>query len=131
MNKEEFYPVALTIAESDSGGGSGVQADLRTFNAAGVYCCSVITAVTARNPRQITSFEVMPAKLVREQIKSVMEALSVKSVKTGFLANADIVETVADEFKTHRMPLIVDTVFAAPGKRPDSDMLQAMKISIS
>mgnify|MGYP003313142796 CR=1 FL=1 len=70
------------------------------------------------------------SRSVREQIKNVMEALSVKAVKTGFLVNADIVETVADALKDHRMVLIVDATVAAPGKHPDSNMLQAMKNSL-
>ena len=66
---EEIYPVALTVAGSDSGGGAGIQADLRTFNAFGVYGCSVITAVTAQNHKQSVSCEALSPELVESQYK--------------------------------------------------------------
>ena len=68
-NQEDFYPVALTIAGSDSGGGAGIQADLRTFNAAGIYGCSVITAVTAQNPRQVAAVAAMDESRINAQLE--------------------------------------------------------------
>lgn len=109
-NLDEFYPAALTIAGSDSGGGAGIQADLRTFNAAGVFGCSVITAVTAQNPRQVSYVEVMPPKVVAAQIKAVLGTLAVRAVKTGMLGNAEVVHTVAKELQNCKLPLIVDPV---------------------
>ena len=108
--QEEFYPAALTIAGSDSGGGAGIQADLRTFNAAGVYGCSVITAVTAQNPRQVAGIAAIAPEMVKSQLECVFSAIAVKAVKTGMLANAKIVETVAEVLKKHNLPLIVDPV---------------------
>ena len=70
---EEFYPVALTIAGSDSGGGAGIQADLRTFNAAGVFGCSVITALTAQNPRRVVRVMPVPPEMVADQLDAVFE----------------------------------------------------------
>ena len=121
-NQEEFYPAALTIAASDSGGGSGIQADLRTFNAAGVYGCSVITAVNAQNPRQITASCAVDEKLVKAQMENVFSAIAVKAVKTGMLANAKIVKTVAEVLKKHKLPLIVDPMmFSASGAKLADD----------
>ena len=127
--QDDFYPGALTIAGSDSGGGSGIQADLRTFNAAGVYGCSVITAVTAQNPRQITAVAAMEEALVKAQLESVFSAIKVKAVKTGMLANEKIVKTVAETLKKYKLPLIVDPVMFSNGKTAllDEAGCEAMK----
>ena len=107
---EEFYPVALTIAGSDSGGGAGIQADLRTFNAAGVFGCSVITAITAQNPRRVLGVAPVAPEMVAQQLDAVLEALAVAAVKTGMLANAAIVRTVAGKLRGRKIPLVVDPV---------------------
>lgn len=127
--QEEFYPAALTIAGSDSGGGAGIQADLRTFNAAGIYGCSVITAVTAQNPRKVAGFSAVEPELVKKQLESVFEAIAVKAVKTGMLANAKIVETVAEFLKNHKLPLIVDPVMISTSGSAllDKEGCEAMK----
>lgn len=119
----------MTIAGSDSGGGAGIQADLRTFNAAGVFGCSVITAITAQNPREITHVAAMAPETVEAQFRTVLSALAVKAVKTGMLANANIVKTVAGLLKKHRLPLVVDPVMiSTSGSRLlDEAGLQAMK----
>ena len=125
MDQEEFYPAALTIAASDSGGGSGAQADLRTFNAAGVYGCSVITAVTAQNPRRLLAIQPVSAQMVRDQLISVLDAVAVKVVKTGMLVNKDIVHSAAEVLKKRRLPLIVDlTVFSV---KNDEAVLTSVK----
>jgi len=126
--QEEFYPVALTIAGSDSGGGAGIQADLRTFNAAGVYGCSVITAVTAQNPRQVAAIRVMDPEIVQAQIESVLSALAVKAIKTGMLGNAPVVKAVSTALKKYKLPLIVDPVMisSSGSKLLDEAGLQAM-----
>lgn len=125
MAQEEFYPAALTIAASDSGGGSGVQADLRTFNAAGVYGCSVITAVAAQNPRRVLAIQPLSAQIIREQLIAVLDAVALKVVKTGMLVNRDIVHSAAEVLKKRRLPLIVDlTVFSA---KDDEEVLAAVK----
>ena len=107
-NREDFYPVALTVSSSDSGGSSGVQADLRTFNAAGVFGCSVITAVTAQNPCAIKRQEVLSPDLVTAQLSAVIPALAVKAVKIGMLGNSAVLRSVCDFFRKHKLPLIVD-----------------------
>jgi hydroxymethylpyrimidine/phosphomethylpyrimidine kinase len=87
--------IALTIAGSDSGGGAGIQADLKTFAAHGVYGTSAITAVTAQNTRGVFAFDALSPTLVRAQIEAVASDLAPHAVKTGMLANAAIVEAVA------------------------------------
>ena len=79
--EREFYPSALTIAGSDSGGGAGIQADLRTFAAFGVFGCSAITAVTAQNPMKVTRVDAIPTAGVDAQIKAVLSAIKIRAVK--------------------------------------------------
>ena len=106
-------PIALTIAGSDSSGGAGIQADLKTFAALGAYGASAITAVTAQNTVGVQAVEVLPAAFVALQIKSVMDDLDVRAIKTGMLANADIVETVARVLGQAAVPAVVDPVMVA------------------
>ena len=88
--------VALTIAGSDSGGGAGIQADLKTFAALGVHGASVVTALTAQNTRGVRSIHVAPPAIVRAQIDAVLEDFEVAAIKIGMLASAELVEAVAD-----------------------------------
>ena len=88
-------PTALTIAGSDSGGGAGIQADLKTFAAHGVYGTSAITAITAQNTLGVTAVQALPADLVTAQIEAVAGDIGADAVKIGMLANAAIVEAVA------------------------------------
>jgi hydroxymethylpyrimidine/phosphomethylpyrimidine kinase len=106
--------IALTIAGSDSSGGAGIQADLKTFSAFGVYGASVITALTAQNTRGVQGIETVSAAFVAEQLRSVLSDLDVGAIKTGMLANAEIVVTVAQALRavTPR-PLVVDPVMVA------------------
>ncbi len=101
---------ALTIAGSDSGGGAGIQADLRTFSAHGVFGASVITAVTAQNPRRVSRIDGLPAESVRSQISTVREALTIHAVKTGMLFSAEIIAAVAEELESLDCPLVIDPV---------------------
>ena len=117
-NKNEFYPAALTIAGSDSGGGAGIQADLRTFNAFGVFGCTAITAVTAQNPREVRRIDPIPAEGVRAQIDAVTAAVAIRFAKSGMLAEAAIVETVADAVETYRLKLIADPVMVSTSGAP-------------
>ena len=111
MSARKTLPVALTIAGSDSSGGAGIQADLRTFAALGVHGTSVITCVTAQNPKRVRNVEPCSPKIVRQQIESVFEELRPGAVKTGMLFSAEIVRVVADFFKKWNYPpLIVDPV---------------------
>ena len=105
---------ALTIAGSDSGGGAGIQADLKTFAAFGVYGTSAITALTAQNTRAVTGVHVAPADFVVAQIEAVAADLGCDAVKTGMLATAAIVEAVAAAIVRLRLPnLVVDPVMVA------------------
>ena len=88
-------PIALTIAGSDSGGGAGVQADLKTFAALGVYGASAITALTAQNTLGVRAIHAVPPEIVRAQIDAVLEDFRVAAIKIGMLASAEIVEAVA------------------------------------
>ena len=105
---------ALTIAGSDSGAGAGIQADLKTFAAHGVYGTSAITAVTAQNTLGVTCFEALSADLVTAQMEAVVSDIGVHAAKTGMLANAAIVEAVAAAVQELEIPLlVVDPVMIA------------------
>ena len=107
-------PVALTIAGSDSGGGAGIQADLKSFAALGVFGTSAITAVTAQNTRAVTRVDVLDPVAVEAQIDAVLADLPVAAVKTGMLATAEIVELVARRAAAGDLPhLVVDPVMVA------------------
>jgi hydroxymethylpyrimidine/phosphomethylpyrimidine kinase len=109
-------PKALTIAGSDSGGGAGIQADLKTFAAFGVYGCSVITAITAQNTQQVTGVEPVSPDMVRKQIEAVLSDIRPDVVKTGMMANAGIIRAVASSLSgTPEIPLVVDPVMLSKG----------------
>lgn len=110
------WPVSLTIAGSDSIGGAGIQADLKSFAACGVYGVSVVTALTAQNTRGVSAIHVPPASFVAAQIDQVLSDVRVASVKTGMLFNAAIIRVVAVKMKDYRMDrLVVDPVMVAKG----------------
>src|SRR5512139_2171195 len=100
FDAEEAIPKALTIAGSDSGGGAGIQADLKTFAAHGVYGMSAITAVTAQNTEGVAAVEALSADIIIAQMEAVAGDIGVDAVKTGMLATAAIVEAVAAEIET-------------------------------
>jgi len=103
----------LTVAGSDSGGGAGIQADLKTFAAHGVHGMSAITCITAQNTEKVTAIQPLPAEVVREQIRVVVEDIGVDAVKTGMLFSSEIIEAVAAELCKVEAPLVVDPVFVA------------------
>jgi hydroxymethylpyrimidine/phosphomethylpyrimidine kinase len=106
--------VALTIAGSDSGGGAGIQADLKTFHQFGVFGTSVVTAVTAQNTVGVRAWEALPARLVAQQIDALAEDLPPLAVKSGMLGSAELVETVAAGVARHRFPhYVLDPVMVA------------------
>jgi hydroxymethylpyrimidine/phosphomethylpyrimidine kinase len=114
--KTKRLPIALTIAGSDSGGGAGVQADLKTFAALGVHGTSVVTGLTAQNPRGVRAIQAASPAMVRQQLEAVFAELPPQAVKTGMLLSAPIVRAVADFFqarKTARPLLVVDPVMVA------------------
>lgn len=117
QRKSLSLPTALTIAGSDSGGGAGIQADLKTFAAFAVHGTSAITCVTAQNPRRLLAVEPCPPKILRQQIEAVFEELPPRAVKTGMLFSAANVRVVADFFGAlaarQRVPLVVDPVMVS------------------
>ncbi len=109
-------PVALTIAGSDSGGGAGIQADLKTFAALGVHGCSVITALTAQNTVTVTAIHDVAPDFVRAQFDAVMPDLRPTAAKTGMLSSPEIIETVARAVEDYGLEqLVVDPVMVAKG----------------
>ena len=123
-------PVVLTIAGSDSGGGAGIQADLKTFAALGVYGATAVTAVTAQNTQRVSQvFELSP-ELVAAQIDAVVSDIDVEVTKTGMLANVEIVELVAAKVREHGLQaLVVDPVMVAKSgdRLLREDALQSMR----
>jgi hydroxymethylpyrimidine/phosphomethylpyrimidine kinase len=111
MRKE--ISIALTIAGSDSGGGAGVQADLKTFAALGVHGASAITCITAQNPRRVLGIEACSAKIIRAQIEAVFDQLPPRAVKTGMLFSREIIHEVAEALRRGRCPVVVDPVMIA------------------
>ncbi len=108
------YPVALTIAGSDSGGGAGIQADLKTFSAFQVFGTSVLTCVTAQNPREVTSVQALDPEMIRKQLEAIFSYFEVKAFKTGMLFSTDIIETIGVFLQNHNYPaLIVDPVMVS------------------
>ena len=107
-------PKALTIAGSDSGAGAGIQADLKTFSALGVYGSTVITAITAQNTVGVTAVHEIPVEIVAAQLDAVMEDIGADAAKTGMLSSAAIIQTVAAGVRRHRIErLVVDPVMVA------------------
>lgn len=103
----------LTIAGSDSGGGAGIQADLKTMSALGVYGASVITAVTAQNTRRVTRIHQVPPDVIRAQIEAVLEDIPVRAIKIGMIGSAPAVAAVAGALRGCAIPIVLDPVMVA------------------
>src|SRR5436190_17493408 len=117
---------ALTIAGSDSGGGAGIQADLKSFASIGVHGTSVITCVTAQNTRAVDSIFAIPTAEIRKQLRAVLDDFDVRAAKTGMLYSAGIVRAVANGLRRTSFPLVVDPVMIATvGARLEKDDFQA------
>ncbi len=108
-----MVPRCITIAGSDSGGGAGVQADLKAFAAAGVHGMSAIVALTAQNTREVSAVHEVPAWFVRAQLDAVAGDIGIDAAKTGMLFSRAIIEAVADWLEEHPVPLVVDPVMVA------------------
>ena len=119
MSHPERVPRAMTIAGSDSGGGAGVQADLKTFAALGVFGTSALTAVTAQNTTGVTAVQEVDLDVIAAQIDAIVSDIGVDATKTGMLSSAAIVQLVAQKVSEHGLsPLVVDPVMvAATGAR--------------
>lgn len=113
MNLRKTYPVVLSIAGSDSSGGAGIQADLKTFSALGVYGATAITAITAQNTQGVHAQFALSPRLVHDQIIAVVDDLQPSFVKIGMLSNVDIVEAVAEALSKYSIPLILDPVMVS------------------
>ena len=108
-----MIPRALTIATSDSGGGAGIQADLKAFAAAGVYGSSTLVALTAQSTVAVTAVHELPPDFIRAQLDAVFDDIGVDAAKTGMLFSRTIIETVAEYLERHSVPLVVDPVLIA------------------
>src|SRR5258708_584153 len=123
-------PVALTIAGSDSSGGAGIQADLKTFSALGVYGLTAVTCIVAETPGKVSRIEPVSVEMVREQIEVLTKSFPIAAMKTGLLYSAAIISAVAQTIVRHResvhrridlkrqTPLVVDPVITATGGDP-------------
>ena len=105
--------IVLTIAGSDSGGGAGIQADLKTFSARGVYGCSVITAVTAQNTMAVMALHSIPVEVITAQIEAVLSDLDVKAIKIGMMGTSNVIVAVGKALQSFQGPLVVDPVMVA------------------
>jgi len=106
-------PRCLTIATSDSGGGAGIQADLKAFAAAGCHGMSALVALTAQNTTQVTAVHELPPDFIRAQLDAVFSDIGVDAAKTGMLFSRPLIDTVADFLEQHPVPLVVDPVMVA------------------
>ena len=113
MNLEKSYPIVLTIAGSDSSGGAGIQADLKTFFSLGVYGASAITAITAQNTQGVHSQCALSPQIVYDQIIAVIDDLHPSFVKVGMLSNVDIVLAVVEALGKYSLPIVLDPVMVS------------------
>ncbi len=126
-------PRAMTIAGSDSGGGAGIQADLKTFAALGVYGTSVLTAVTAQNTLGVTAVHQIPTEAIAAQIDAVLTDIGAGAVKTGMLASNSIIECVVSQLSRHTVPwLVVDPVMVAKSGDPllEAEAIETLRSSL-
>ena len=113
MNPKRTYPIVLSIAGSDSSGGAGIQADLKTFSALGVYGTTAITAITAQNTLGVHAQHPIPAEMVYNQIVAVLDDLHPSFVKIGMLSNPEIVMAVADALSKYPLSIVLDPVMVS------------------
>jgi hydroxymethylpyrimidine/phosphomethylpyrimidine kinase len=111
--RQELTPRCLTIASSDSGGGAGIQADLKAFARAGCHGTSVLVALTAQNTVGVTAIHELPPEFIRAQLVAVLDDIGTDAAKTGMLHSARVIETVSDLLEPRRPPLVVDPVMVA------------------
>jgi len=128
-NMKGKVPVAITIAGSDSGGGAGIQADLKTFAALGVHGTTAITSVTAQNTCSVRAVEDLKPEMIREQIKAVVEDIGIDAGKTGMLHTQETIKTVSSEVSKYKFPLVVDPVMIAKSGVPllKTEAIDALK----
>ena len=112
MSRARSQPVALTVAGSDSGGGAGIQADLRTFTALGVHGTSVVSAITAQNPKEVVALEPIKPAMVLKQLEAVFGAFTLKAAKTGMLLAVGTVECVAEFFNEKKYMVLSSRILS-------------------
>jgi len=113
MNKH-YYKKALTIAGSDSGGGAGIQADIKAFSANGVYGMSAITAITAQNTKGVTGIHPVPEEIIKSQITAVMDDIGTDAIKIGMLHSSKVIQAVVETLKKYNSPnIVIDPVMVA------------------
>lgn len=125
-----IHPCCLTVAGSDSGGNAGVQADLRAFHAYGLHGCTVFAALTAQNPSGVSAIHPVDAAFVAAQLDAVLGVYAIRALKTGMLARAEVIETVADRLADHPEILrVVDPVMVATSgaRLIDESAVEALK----
>lgn len=128
MSKQ--YKRVLTIAGSDSGGGAGIQADLKTFSALGCFGMSAITAITAQNTVGVTAIHAVPVAILKEQIKAVIDDIGVDAIKIGMLHSSEVIQTVADTISAYSTgPVVLDPVMVATtgAKLLQDDAIETLK----
>lgn len=120
MSQDKRYPRALTIAGSDSGGGAGIQADLKTFSANGCYGMSVITALTAQNTLGVRSVFAVPTGMVNDQLEAVLSDIGADAIKIGILFSPELIHTVAEGLRqwAATVPVVLDPVMVAQSGDP-------------
>jgi hydroxymethylpyrimidine/phosphomethylpyrimidine kinase len=127
LKTTRHVPIALTIAGSDSGGGAGIQADLKTFHSLGVHGACAITCLTAQNPVAVTAVEACKPEMVRAQIEAVFSELPPSAIKTGMLYSKEIIQVVVELFsRDPRPPLVVDPVMISTSR---SSLLKRSAVS--
>ncbi len=121
--------VVMSIAGSDSGGGAGIQADLKTFQSLGVFGTTAITCVTAQNPDGVTAVQEIPAAIVKKQIDTILQYFHVKAVKTGMLFSQEIISVVSKARRAQKFILVVDPVMIATSgaKLLQDDAIETLK----
>lgn len=125
-------PIALTIAGSDSGGGAGIQADLKTFSALGVYGASAITAITAQNTLGVSALEDVSPAMIAAQIDAVCSDLQVNAAKIGMVSRVSTIETIAGRLTAHRLRPVLDPVMVATSgdRLLQADAIEALKAKL-
>lgn len=123
--QKKNWPIALTVAGSDSGGGAGIQADLKTFFSLGVHGTSALTCLTAQNPRRVTGIDPVTPRFLQLQLEALFAELPARAVKTGMLFRRNLIDVVRKFFGAMRVPLVVDPVMVATS---GSVLLQASAI---
>ncbi|KIO77638.1 hypothetical protein TH53_08320 [Pedobacter lusitanus] len=129
--RKYVYPSVLTIAGSDSGGGAGIQADLKTISALGCYGTSAITVVTAQNTLGVTNLHYLPPAIVKDQITAVLDDIKTHAIKIGMIGKSELLQTIADVLSLYpEIPVILDPVMVATSGRQltDENTINLMKM---